>query len=200
MRKFIFLMSSLLIVGCTYTEVNNYVSLNDEELLTNEKNINSHSIVQPGAPGKDTKTLDPIEATKIASTSYVKADVDFLQGMIVHHQQAILMSELAEERTNNQTILDLADRIDISQEDEIDFMENWLESRGENKNLSGHKHLPGQKHMKMAGMASSEELKELIGSKSTSFDKLFLKLMINHHDGALEMVKTLKEFPGNSYD
>ena len=104
------------------------------------------------------------------------------------------MSELAEERTNNQTILDLADRIDISQEDEIDFMENWLESRGENKNLSGHK------HMKMAGMASSEELKELKESKSTSFDKIFLKLMINHHDGALEMVKTLKEFPGNSYD
>ena len=110
------------------------------------------------------------------------------------------MSELAAERTNNQTILDLADRIDISQEDEIDFMENWLESRGENKNLSGHKHMPKQEHMKMVGMASSEELKELRESKSTSFDKLFLKLMINHHDGALEMVKTLKEFPGNSYD
>ena len=104
------------------------------------------------------------------------------------------MSELAEERSNNQTILDLADRIDISQEDEIDFMENWLESRGENKNLPSHN------HMKMAGMASSEELKELRASKSTSFDKLFLQLMINHHDGALEMVKTLKEFPGNSYD
>ena len=194
MRKFIFLISTLVIVGCTDTQDNNDISLNNEEVIPNEKNISSHSIVQPGAPGEDSKTLDPVEATNIASTSYVQADVDFLQGMIVHHQQAILMSELAEERTNNQTILDLADRIDISQEDEIDFMENWLESRGENKNISGHN------HMKMAGMASSEELKELKESKSTSFDKIFLKLMINHHDGALEMVKTLKEFPGNSYD
>ena len=194
MRKFIFLISTLVIVGCTDTDDNNVISLIDDEEIPNEKNNTSHSIIQPGAPGEDSKTLDPVEATNIASTSYVQADVDFLQGMIVHHQQAILMSELAEERTNNQTILDLADRIDISQEDEIDFMENWLESRGENKNLSGHK------HMKMAGMASSEELKELKESKSTSFDKIFLKLMINHHDGALEMVKTLKEFPGNSYD
>ena len=194
MRKFIFFISTLVIVGCTDTRDNSDISLNDEEVIPSENNITSHSIVQPGAPGEDSKTLDPVEATDIASTSYVQADVDFLQGMIVHHQQAILMSELAEERTNNQTILDLADRIDISQEDEIDFMENWLESRGENKNLSGHN------HMKMAGMASSEELKELKESKSTSFDKIFLKLMINHHDGALEMVKTLKEFPGNSYD
>tara|TARA_X000000950_G_scaffold175202_1_gene212913 strand:- start:54 stop:2258 length:2205 start_codon:yes stop_codon:yes gene_type:complete len=194
MRKFIFLISTLVIVGCTDTKDNNDISLNDEEVIPNENNITSHSIVQPGAPGEDSKTLDPVEATNIASTSYVQADVDFLQGMIVHHQQAILMSELAEERTNNQTILDLADRIDISQEDEIDFMENWLESRGENKNLSSHN------HMKMAGMASSEELKELKVSKSTTFDKIFLKLMINHHDGALEMVKTLKEFPGNTYD
>ena len=87
------------------------------------------------------------------------------------------MSELAKERTNNKTILDLADRINISQEDEIDFMGNWLESRGENKNLSLSEHMPEHKHMKMAGMASNEELKELRDSKSTSFDKLFLKLM-----------------------
>ena len=57
------------------------------------ENISSHSIIQPGAPGEDSKTLDPLEATNIAGTSYVQADVDFLQGMIVHHQQAILMSE-----------------------------------------------------------------------------------------------------------
>ena len=196
----IFLISTLVIASCTVNEEGNYISFNDKELIPNEKNITSHSIIQPGAPGEDSKTLDPVEATNIASTSYVQADVDFLQAMIVHHQQAILMSELSAERTNNQTILDLADRIDISQEDEIDFMENWLESRGENINLSSHEHMQEHKHMKMAGMASSEELKELRASKSTSFDKLFLQLMINHHDGALEMVETLKEFPGNSFD
>ena len=119
MRNLIFLISTLVIASCTDKEEGNYISFNDKELIPNEKNITSHSIIQPGAPGEDSKTLDPVEATNIASTSYVQADVDFLQGMIVHHQQAILMSELAEERTNNQTILDLADRIDISQEDAL---------------------------------------------------------------------------------
>ena len=199
MRKIIFLISTLVTVGCTDTENDNDVSSVNNEVIIIE-NISSHSIIQPGAPGEDSKNLDPEEATNIAGTSYVQADVDFLLGMIVHHQQAILMSELSAERTNNQTILDLADRIDISQEDEIDFMENWLEARGENKNLSSHEHMQEHKHMKMEGMASSKELKELRASKSTSFDKLFLQLMINHHDGALEMVKTLKEFPGNSFD
>ena len=147
MRKIIFLISILITVGCSDTENDNDISSVIDEVTIIE-NISSHSIIQPGAPGEDSETLDPLEATNIAGTSYVQADVDFLQGMIVHHQQAILMSELSAERTNNQTILDLADRIDISQEDEIDFMENWLESRGENKNLSSHEQMQEHKYMK----------------------------------------------------
>ena len=77
----------------------------------------SAPIIQPGAPGKSSKVLDASEATNIANTSYIKADVDFLQGMIVHHEQAIVMSEMADERTNNKSILDLASRIDASQKD-----------------------------------------------------------------------------------
>ena len=200
MRKLIFLISTTVTVGCSVTGENNDISFNSTEVIPIEKNISSHSIIQPGAPGEESKTLDPAEATNIAGTSYIQADVDFLEGMIVHHKQAILMSELAAERTNNQTILDLADRIDISQEDEIDFMENWLKPRGENKNLSKQEYMQDHKQMKMGGMASNEELKELRESKSTSFDQIFLELMINHHDGALEMVKTLKQFPGNAYD
>ena len=65
-------------------------------------------IIQPGSPGKPSKIIDAKEATDIANTSYIKADVDFLQGMIVHHEQAIVMSEMADERTNNKTILDLS--------------------------------------------------------------------------------------------
>ena len=79
-------------------------------------------ILQPGAPGNPTKELDPETAIAIADSSYTAADVEFLQGMIVHHYQAFLMSEMAPSRTNNQTILDLAGRIDASQIDEIDFM------------------------------------------------------------------------------
>ena len=155
-----------------------------------------HPIILPGAPGENSKLITPNEASNIASTKYVKADVDFLQGMIVHHQQAIVMSQMAEKRTNNKTIIDLADRIDSSQEDEIDFMRSWLESREELSEMS-HSH---HQHMNMVGMASEEELQELKDSESTDFDRLFLKLMINHHDGALEMVKDLKQYPGTAYD
>ena len=71
-------------------------------------------IIQPGAPGEDSKKLDPEAASNIAGASYVQADVDFLTGMIVHHEQAILMSSYAKKRTNNKKILDLANRIDAS--------------------------------------------------------------------------------------
>ena len=92
-------------------------------------------IIQPGAPGEDSKILDPNIASNIAGASYVEADVNFLKGMIIHHQQAIVMSQLADKRTNNKTIIDLANRIDVSQEDEINFMESWLNSR---KEISSH--------------------------------------------------------------
>ena len=70
-------------------------------------------IIQPGAPANPSKILNAEEATAIANTSYIEADVKFLQGMIVHHEQAIVMSEMADQRTNNKTILDLARRIDV---------------------------------------------------------------------------------------
>ena len=117
--------------------------------------------------------------------------------MIVHHDQAVLMSRLAEDRTNNKTIVDLAKRIESSQIDEINFMQSWLKERDEN---ASHDHLNHHMHMKMMGMASEKQLKDLKNSKSTKFDRLFLSLMIAHHDGALEMVKDLKKYPGSAYD
>ena len=155
-------------------------------------------ILQPGAPGNPTKELDPETAIAIADSSYTAADVEFLQGMIVHHYQAFLMSEMAPSRTNNQTILDLAGRIDASQIDEIDFMENWLAERGKSipdPTLMGHTH-----HHKMMGMATPEQMNKLEASNSTDFDRLYLNLMIRHHDGAIDMVDRLNEFPGSAYD
>ena len=163
-------------------------------------------IIQPGAPGNPSKVIDAKEATDIANTSYIKADVDFLQGMIVHHEQAIVMSEMADERTNNKSILDLASRIDASQKDEINFMESWLKDRDEfqDNNLENHQmhhsHNMMHKHVNMVGMATPKQLDDLNKSKSTDFDRLFLQLMINHHDGALEMVEELKKYPGNTFD
>ena len=155
-------------------------------------------ILQPGAPGNPTKELDPETAIAIADSSYTAADVEFLQGMIVHHYQAFLMSEMAPSRTNNQTILDLAGRIDASQIDEIDFMENWLTERGKSvpdPTQTGHSH-----HHKMMGMATPEQMNKLEASNSTDFDRLYLNLMIRHHDGAIDMVDRLNEFPGSAYD
>jgi uncharacterized protein (DUF305 family) len=154
-------------------------------------------IIQPGAPGEASKILDPKIASDIAGSSYVDADINFLQGMIMHHRQAILMSKLAKNRTNNKTILDLADRIDFSQADEIDFMEAWLESKNKLQSESKDNH---HLHIKMSGMASETQLKKLKSSIATDFDRLFLQLMITHHDGALEMVDELKKYPGSAYD
>ena len=168
-------------------------------LMLGYASVNAEApILQPGAPGNPTKELDPETAIAIADSSYTAADVEFLQGMIVHHYQAFLMSEMAPSRTNNQTILDLAGRIDASQIDEIDFMENWLAERGKSipdPTLMGHSH-----HHKMMGMATPEQMNKLEASNSTDFDRLYLNLMIRHHDGAIDMVDRLNEFPGSAYD
>ena len=179
----IFLLISLLIIISIESSEDNY--------------DNDPKIIQPGAPGAISKILDADAATDIANTSYTAADVRFLQGMIVHHEQAVLMAGYVEKRTNNKTILDLAKRIDVSQIDEINFMKSWLKTREEKLINTKHSH---HMHMNMAGMASPKELKNLRNSESTDFDRLFLSLMINHHDGALEMVKELKKFPGSAYD
>ena len=133
-------------------------------------------ILQPGAPGNPTKELDPETAIAIADSSYTAADVEFLQGMIVHHYQAFLMSEMAPSRTNNQTILDLAGRIDASQIDEIDFMENWLTERG--KSIPDPTRTEHSHHHKMMGMATPEQMNKLEASNSTDFDRLYLNLMM----------------------
>ena len=82
----------------------------------------SSPILQPGAPGQQTKSISAEEATNIANSSYTAADVYFMQGMIVHHEQALTMSKLASQRTNSPAIVDLAGRIEGSQADKINFM------------------------------------------------------------------------------
>ena len=202
--KFISLVSVILFFyGCSEDNKSESSQISETEdlLLSYELSVEEkslkHPIILPGAPGEDSKLIDPESATNIAITTYVDADVNFLQGMIIHHQQAIVMSNMADKRTNNKTIVDLANRIDASQEDEISFMKNWLNSRDEDISV---KHGDHHMHIGMAGMASENQLKELEESESTDFDKLFLQLMISHHDGALKMVKDLKEFPGTAYD
>ena len=88
-------------------------------------------IVQPGAPGKASKTLSAEQATKLAQASYTAEDATFMQHMIVHHQQAVEMAKLVKDRTNTPEIVTIAGRIESSQADEITFMQTWLKERGE---------------------------------------------------------------------
>ena len=156
-------------------------------------------IVQPGAPGEDARTLSADEAVEIAETAYSPQDVQFMQDMIPHHHQALVMSRLVPTRTNNPEVRDVASKIEASQEDEIAFMSDWLDAIGEEVPEPSAHHAMHTSHT-MAGMASPEQMQQLADSESTDFDRLFLELMIRHHDGAVKMVEDLLEQSGSAYD
>ncbi len=168
-------------------------------LLMPSVSVSEVPILQPGAPGNPTRELDAETAVNIANSSYTVADVEFMKDMIIHHHQALLMSRLAIPSTNNQAILDLAGRIDVSQEDEISFMQDWLQEREESVPDPTTEHSEHTHHT-MIGMATTEQMTQLAESKSTDFDQLFLSLMIAHHDGAIKMVEELRDKPGSTYD
>lgn len=118
-------------------------------------------------------------------SDYNEADVRFLQGMIAHHAQALVMTELVPDRTENESLRRLAGRVEVSQQDEIAIMERWLERRGEPVSV-GHDH-----GSLMPGLLTEEELARLVAVTGDEFDRLFLELMIRHHEGALVMVADL---------
>ncbi|GAB5412901.1 MAG: hypothetical protein Cons2KO_05040 [Congregibacter sp.] len=156
-------------------------------------------IIQPGAPGQSARELSAQEAAEIAKSSYSPDDVRFMQDMIPHHNQAVQMAALVKERTNNPEVADIAGRIDASQADEIEFMKDWLASRGEPVPEATAHHAMHMAH-DMAGMASSEDMAKLAAAEGVVFDRLFLSLMIAHHEGAVTMVEDLLEQPGSAYD
>jgi len=117
-------------------------------------------IIQPGAPGEPTKTLSADEAATIANTSHSIDDVRFMQDMIPHHQQAVEMAALVEDRTNSEAVVDIAGRIDASQADEISFMQDWLAARGETV-PSAHAHHDTHMSHEMMGMATPEQMADL---------------------------------------
>jgi len=156
-------------------------------------------IVQPGAPGEANRQLSAEEAVDIARTSHSPDDTKFMHDMIPHHNQAVQMSALVGDRTNRQAILDVAGRIDASQQDEIEFMQRWLGERGEEVPDPTAHHAMHTDH-KMAGMARPEQMAELATLQGTDFDRMFLQLMIPHHEGAITMVEELLEQPGAAYD
>lgn len=155
-------------------------------------------VVQPGAPGQPTRTLPSSTRATLLPTS--RADVQFMQGMIMHHAQAVEMTVLIESRTKNKELRSLGARISRSQSDEINFMRRWLVARGEPISHS-MPHMHGPNHqMLMPGMLTAKQMNALRNAKGERFDRLFLKGMIQHHDGALIMVKELFDTAGAGQD
>jgi uncharacterized protein (DUF305 family) len=158
-------------------------------------------VVQPGAPGSPTKVLSP--STTGAAPRASEADIDFMQGMIMHHEQAVEMTALIPSHTENKNVRALGARISLSQSDEIRFMKRWLVARGQSTSMA----MPGMpdmgkngKPMMMPGMLTPAQMEALRQAHGAEFDRLFLTGMIQHHGGALVMVKDLFDSPGAGQD
>ena len=117
---------------------------------------------------------------------YTKADVEFMQGMIAHHAQAIVMSRMAESHGANPQVMKLSNKIDQSQVPEIRIMQSWL-----TRNKQYAPDTSSWHHMTMPGMLTAAQLNELDLAKGVDFDRAYLRLMIQHHAGALKMVDDL---------
>jgi len=155
-------------------------------------------VVQPGAPGKPSRRLPSSTTAKLPPRS--QADVEFMQGMIMHHEQAVEMTALIPTHTGNKELRTLGARISHSQTDEIRFMKRWLAARGEPATMK----MAGMHHAMpmplMPGMLTPEQMEALRKAKDGEFDHLFLTGMIQHHGGALTMVKELFDSAGAGQD
>jgi uncharacterized protein (DUF305 family) len=176
----------------------------------------SAPIVQPGAPGQNSKVLSP-EAATVPPRAPAAADVSFMQGMIMHHAQAVEMTDLLRMRSRDPAMQALGKRMSISQTDEIEFMKRWLEDRGAPVSIAGHMDMSHMDHSDpkamaamaqtnvgamplMPGMLTPRQMEALAKAAGPVFDHLFLTGMIQHHTGALVMVEDLFDTPGAGED
>jgi uncharacterized protein (DUF305 family) len=161
---------------------------------------NTVPLIQPGAPGKPEKTLTNATTAGTGQQAPTDADVKFMQGMIMHHSQAVEMVGLMQGRTTNPQLLEFGKRISISQSDEIKYMQRWLTNR--NKPIAEDDGMAGMNMdmPMMPGMLTAKQMEALRSAKGDEFDRLFLTGMIQHHTGALTMVKDLFATPSAAQD
>jgi uncharacterized protein (DUF305 family) len=171
-------------------------------------------VVQPGPPGAPSKTLP--SSTRATLPPRSTADVEFMQGMIFHHAQAVEMTAMIPSHTQNKDLRSLGARISSSQSDEIKFMKRWLAARGESvpqampnmpgmdmSHVASHDTSHDTSNHTMAlmpGMLTPQQLEALRKAKGPAFDRLFLLGMIQHHNGALTMVRDLFDTAGAGQD
>ena len=180
----------------------------------------SPPIFQPGAPGQPSRIVTAEEAMALGRTTFTEADVGFMQHMIVHHAQAVEMVELLQTHGTDPTVGLMGRRIALSQEAEIVLMRGWLAERGQAEAMTdmagmhgGHGGMDHSAHMNpaaaapdpddvapMAGMLTPRQMRTLAGARGSAFDRLFLTGMIQHHQGALDMVDDLMTRPDAAND
>lgn len=183
MNRLVFLIPVLMLAGCASTG----------------------SQTDPGASTSDSAETERLEELYWARVEadrshFTQADVDFMTGMIGHHAQALIMSDLAVPNGASPELQVLAARIINAQNDEIATMQRWLRLRGQDvpdpmAAATDHSH-----HMHMPGMLSAEQLAELEAARGAAFDRLYLTYMIQHHKGAVTMVDTLFSTDGAGQD
>lgn len=160
------------------------------------------SVVQPGAPGQPSRQL-PADTHGVLPAPSAD-DIAFMQGMIMHHAQAVVMTVMIPSHTTNAQVRLLGEKIRSSQSDEINFMKRWLMARGQATSMA----MPGMPDMDMSGapmkpmpgMLTPQQMDALKKAHGAEFDRLFLTGMIQHHNGALVMVKDLFASPGAGQD
>lgn len=159
-------------------------------------------VVQPGAPGAQSKTLP--SSTRAILPPRSPADVEFMQSMILHHAQAVEMTAMIPSHSQNKDLRSLGARISSSQSDEIKLMKRWLAARGESVPKAMPKmpgmDMPHGTMARMPGMLTPQQMEGLQKAKGVEFDRLFLLGMIQHHNGALTMVKDLFDTAGAGQD
>lgn len=146
------------------------------------------SVIVPGKPGEENQRLSAEEAARqrAEDDSPNSADVAYARMMILHHTQALEMTELVPDRAESTKVKQLAERIAAAQGPEITAMKGWLKNHGKGETSGEHD------HGSMPGMATEAQLEKLRTAQGKAFDQLFLTLMITHHDGAITMATDVK--------
>lgn len=162
----------------------------------------SAPVLAPGAPGESASpaTEEEIEAAA-EDLRFSEQDLEFLRMMVLHHEQALEMADLAADRFADSGIGTIADRIAAAQELEIAAMEEWLAEHGPDAEPAASPehggHEDHEDHAEMPGMASPEEMAEMAAAEGAEFDELFVELMVAHHEGAIEMCLELLDQEGH---
>ncbi|WP_432545660.1 DUF305 domain-containing protein [Kineococcus sp. SYSU DK004] len=142
----------------------------------------------PAAAPAEVPTEQPGGGATV-DAEHSEADVEFAQAMLVHHEGAVEMAQLAPGSTEDPEVLDLASRIEAAQQPEMELMRGWLQAWGAEMGGTDPHGAHGD-HSSMPGMTTPEQMTQLREATGAEFDRMFLEMMVEHHEGAVEMAET----------